>query len=114
MSEPGLAPERTRLAWRRTLLALTVVALLCLRLAVRDGIGAASLLTAAAAMLLWVGALVVTYRRARTVAASRSGAGVRGVGPKGWGAGKALPLYAAAAIGYAVLGAILVLAQLPR
>jgi uncharacterized membrane protein YidH (DUF202 family) len=103
MTEPGLAPQRTGLAWRRTLLALTVVGLLGLRLAVHYGTDAASMLAAAAGMLLWLGAMVVAFYRGRAVAASRPAA-----------AGRALPLCAAACVGYAVIGAILVLTHLPR
>jgi hypothetical protein len=101
MNEAGLSPERTRLAWRRTLLADTVVTLLCLRLAVAVGSGGARLLVAAAAMLVWLVALVVTFRRTRALTASRPGA-----------AGRALPLSAIICLGYAVLGAILILINL--
>lgn len=98
MIEAGLSPQRTRLAWRRTLLAVTVVALLCVRLAISVGSGVARPLVAAAAMLVWLVALVVTSRRMRALTASRPGA-----------AGRALPLAAIVCLGYAVLGAILIL-----
>ncbi len=102
MNEPGLSPQRTRLAWRRTLLAETVVALLCVRLAVAVGSGAGRVLVAAAAMLVWLVALIATFRRARALTTSRPGA-----------AGRALPLSAIICLGYAVLGAILILTN-PR
>jgi peptidoglycan biosynthesis protein MviN/MurJ (putative lipid II flippase) len=102
VTEPGLAPERTRLAWRRTLLALTVVALLGLRLAVGYGIDAAAVAGTAAAMLLWLVALVATHRRVRALAGPGLGA-----------AGRVLPLCAAVAILYAVVGAVLILTHLP-
>jgi uncharacterized membrane protein YidH (DUF202 family) len=102
MTEPGLAPQRTRLAWWRTLLALSVVALLSLRLAVDYGTDAGSMLGAAAAMLLWLGALAVSYHRGRTLTAPWSAA-----------TGRVLPLCAAICAGYAVVGTILVLTHLP-
>jgi hypothetical protein len=64
VNEPGLAPQRTRLAWWRTLLALTVVTLLGLRLTAWYGVDAPAVAGAAAALLLWLLALVVTHRRA--------------------------------------------------
>lgn len=103
MTEPGLAPQRTRLAWRRTLLTFSVVALLGLRLAVHYGVDAGSMLAVAGGMLLWLGALVVIYRRGRTLTASHAAA-----------AGRVLPLCTAICVGYAVLGAVLVLTHLPR
>jgi hypothetical protein len=102
MTDPGLAPQRTRLAWRRTLLALTVIALLGLRLTTWYGIDAVAVLGAAAVMLLWLGALVVTHRRVRALAAPWLGV-----------AGRLVPLSAAIAAGYAVLGAVLILTHLP-
>jgi hypothetical protein len=102
VNEPGLAPQRTRLAWRRTLLALTVVTLLGLRLTVWYGVDAAAVAGAAAALLLWLLGLVVTYRRVRVLATPRLGA-----------AGRVLPLCAAVAVLYAALGAVLILTHLP-
>jgi uncharacterized membrane protein YidH (DUF202 family) len=95
---PGTQAERTRLAWRRTMLAVTAVALLAVRLAVVDA-PAVGLTLAAAALLGWLGVLVVTYRRIGRMAAARPGP-----------PGRELPLTAASAVGYAALGILLVLA----
>ena len=57
--DPGLQPERTRLAWRRTVAALTVGALVSLRVlppALGTWAVAAALAGAVAAGLLWVAA----------------------------------------------------------
>jgi hypothetical protein len=102
VNDSGLSPERTRLSWRRTVLAVTVIALLCARLAIRERATGESLLVAAAAMLVWLVGLVATFRRTRALVTSRPGA-----------AGRVLPLYAATAIAYAVLGGILILTNLP-
>ncbi|BCL16096.1 MULTISPECIES: DUF202 domain-containing protein [Micromonospora] len=95
--DPGLQPERTRLAWRRTALAVTVVTVLAVRLAV-DG-GVAGTLAAALALLTWGAALVLCWRRGS------------GTGPAPTG-GPPVPLAALAATGYALLGALLVLRTL--
>ncbi len=92
--DPGLQPERTRLAWRRTLLALTGVTVLLVRLAATGGRAGAAL--AGLAVLGWLGALAVTWRRA-------TGTGARLV--QRW----AIPLTALAAAGLALLGVVLVL-----
>ncbi|NEA19618.1 DUF202 domain-containing protein, partial [Streptomyces halstedii] len=61
--DPGLQPERTRLAWRRTTLSCTVVALLAVRQVVRGGADAAALTGLAAGLLAWLGFLRVAHRR---------------------------------------------------
>lgn len=95
--DPGRQPERTRLAWRRTVLALTVAALLALRLGTRDPLTPARLLAAAAVLALWLALLAVTARRIATMAAATP--------PP---AGRAVPLTALATLGLAGLGLILV------
>lgn len=90
MSDPGLARERTWLAWWRTLLVAAGVALLTARLAATSG----APLIVAAALAGWTALFVVAFRRYRS----------RRAGP-----GPALPLFALFTVGYAALGASLVL-----
>ncbi|MGN9808342.1 DUF202 domain-containing protein [Micromonospora sp. BQ11] len=91
--DPGLQPERTRLAWRRTALALTVIMVLTVRLALSGDVTGA--LLAGVAVLGWGTALRVCWGRAT------------GSGPS-VAYGPALPLVALATAGFAVLGTLLV------
>lgn len=92
---PGAAPERTQLAWRRTALSGTVVALLIARLAFRDGDAPLHLVLGALALVPFAGLLLVTRLRLGTV--GESGA------PPGW-----VPAAVAASlVWFAVLGAVL-------
>ncbi|WP_031087990.1 DUF202 domain-containing protein [Streptomyces sp. NRRL WC-3549] len=61
--DPGLQPERTRLAWRRTTLSCTVVALLGVRQALRGGSGATGVIALALGLLAWLAFLRVAHRR---------------------------------------------------
>ncbi|MFJ8131708.1 DUF202 domain-containing protein [Streptomyces hydrogenans] len=69
--DPGLQPERTRLAWRRTTLSCTVVAVLGIKLALVDDTTAAGLAGLALSALLWIGFLAVAHRRIRALDAAR-------------------------------------------
>ncbi|MBM0238556.1 DUF202 domain-containing protein [Micromonospora sp. ATA32] len=89
----GLQAERTRLAWRRTLLALTVVTVLTVRQAVTGG--PTGVLLAGVAVLGWGATLALCWGRA-TRGALRTGT-------------RPVPLTALATAGYALLGALLVL-----
>ncbi|MEU4175191.1 DUF202 domain-containing protein [Streptomyces sp. NPDC026589] len=69
--DPGLQPERTRLAWRRTTLSATVVALLAVRQALLGGATPAALVAVALSAAAWLGFLVVAHRRVLRMEAAR-------------------------------------------
>ncbi|MFB7370989.1 DUF202 domain-containing protein [Streptomyces sp. NPDC056222] len=69
--DPGLQPERTRLAWRRTTLTFTIAAVLAAKAVIRDEITAAGVTGAALAVLAWLGFLAVAHRRIRALDAAR-------------------------------------------
>jgi uncharacterized membrane protein YidH (DUF202 family) len=94
----GASAERTRLAWRRTALSTTPVALLAIRLAVRDGVSLGGGLAIVAATVGWLAALWLTQRRIRAMASQRP----RDIG-------RTLPAIALVTAGFAVLGVVLVL-----
>ncbi|MEV5154169.1 DUF202 domain-containing protein [Streptomyces werraensis] len=66
--DPGLQPERTRLAWRRTTLASTVVAVLAGKAGVAGGASGGVLAAGVVCCAGWAGMLVVAHRRIRGLA----------------------------------------------
>lgn len=89
--------ERTRLAWRRTLLTLTAVALLSVRFALRLDTGAVALLGVAAALGGWLAALLLSHRRILAVSGRYR--------PE---VGRQVHILSVLVAGYAVLGVLLV------
>ncbi|MEU9147235.1 DUF202 domain-containing protein [Streptomyces sp. NPDC048349] len=69
--DAGLQPERTRLAWRRTTLASSVVAVLALRQALRGSGRPLEVAGAAVIALVWLAFLWVAHRRIRALTAGR-------------------------------------------
>ncbi|CAL9595323.1 DUF202 domain-containing protein [Streptomyces pilosus] len=67
--DPGLQPERTRLAWRRTTLSGTVVVALALRAASAGGMPAAGVVACALCCAWWLVFLWIAHRRIRGLAA---------------------------------------------
>ncbi|MEZ3179007.1 DUF202 domain-containing protein [Streptomyces pimonensis] len=97
--DPGLQPERTRLAWRRTTLSATVAAVLAVKTASAGGGSGAGFVACALCCACWLGFLWIAHRRIQGLAAVREPAALA-------------PPYAAAAVictvAMAVCGAVLV------
>ncbi|MFI6854823.1 DUF202 domain-containing protein [Streptomyces sp. NPDC050416] len=70
--DPGLQPERTRLAWRRTTLSGTAAAVLAVKTALQGGPSAPRIIACALCCVLWLGFLTIAHRRIRTLAATPS------------------------------------------
>ncbi|MGW5325893.1 DUF202 domain-containing protein [Streptomyces sp. NPDC004014] len=68
--DPGLQPERTRLAWRRTTLSAAVAAVLAVRAALHGGASAAAIAGSVLCCGLWLVFLWVAQHRVRALAAT--------------------------------------------
>ncbi|MFF9865627.1 DUF202 domain-containing protein [Streptomyces sp. NPDC013953] len=77
--DPGLQPERTRLAWRRTTLSATVAAVLAARQALHDDVTAGGLVGAALSLLVWLAFLGLAHRRMQALGTARP----RSLAPRG-------------------------------
>ncbi|MEW2125617.1 DUF202 domain-containing protein [Streptomyces sp. NPDC058369] len=69
--DPGLQPERTRLAWRRTTLSCTVAAVLAVRQTLHGGATGAGIVALSLSALAWVGFLWVANRRVQSMGGAR-------------------------------------------
>jgi uncharacterized membrane protein YidH (DUF202 family) len=97
-TDPGASAERTRLAWRRTGLSATAVALLAARPAFVPGAGVGTYLAAAAALAGWAGLVGLAYARARGLDAEPPRPGQR-----------TITAYAAITVAFAIFGTVLVM-----
>jgi uncharacterized membrane protein YidH (DUF202 family) len=103
MTDPG-APdtgrqrERTRLAWSRTALAATAVSLLAARFAVGTRLTAPGALDTAVIAVLWLTVVTVCHLRIKAL-----------TGPQPTVSGRSHVVLVAAALGYALIGAVLLI-----
>jgi hypothetical protein len=95
---PTAVLERTRFAWRRTVLAGTAVAVLAVRQALLAEPAWLRAIGTAAVLLIWLAALVAGHRRVVSLARGASSPGIA-------------PLVATAVtVGFVVLGLVLITA----
>ncbi|WP_330329615.1 DUF202 domain-containing protein [Streptomyces sp. NBC_00536] len=69
--DPGLQPERTRMAWRRTTLSASVAAVLGLRQALRGPGTPVAVAATVLIVVVWLAFLGVAHRRMTELAAGR-------------------------------------------
>jgi len=96
--DSGASAERTRLAWRRTGLSATAVALLAARPAFTPGAGPLVRLLAAVILAGWAALVGLAYRRAQGLDARPPRPGQRTV-----------TAYAAITVTFAILATVLVM-----
>jgi uncharacterized membrane protein YidH (DUF202 family) len=94
-TDPGGAPERTRLSWRRTSLTATVSAILLVRFALQHHNRAVAITVSALTALLWVTLIVLIQRRVHDLPASLASA-------------RTLILATLGCLGLGVLGVVLI------
>ncbi|MFI6336476.1 DUF202 domain-containing protein [Streptomyces sp. NPDC050535] len=80
--DPGLQPERTRLAWRRTTLSSTVAAVLAAKTTLHGGGSVTGVLVCALCCALWLGFLAIAHRRIRVLAAAAGSGGPPALTPR--------------------------------
>jgi uncharacterized membrane protein YidH (DUF202 family) len=93
----GASAERTRLAWRRTGLSATVVALLAARPAFQPHAGVATFLVTALMTAGWAALITLAYRRSRGLQVFPPRRGRRSI-----------PLYAMITVTLALIGGLVV------
>ncbi|NED13983.1 DUF202 domain-containing protein [Streptomyces sp. SID9124] len=69
--DPGLQPERTRLAWRRTTLSCTVAAVLAVRQTLHGGATSAGVVALSLSGTAWLAFLWVANRRVQSMGGAR-------------------------------------------
>jgi hypothetical protein len=80
--DPGLQPERTRLAWRRTTLSSTVAALLAVKTTLQGGGSVTGVVVCALCCVLWLGFLAIAHRRIRVLTAVSGSVGPPALTPR--------------------------------
>jgi uncharacterized membrane protein len=68
--DPGLQPERTRLAWRRTTLSGTVAAVLAMKTALHGGVSPGGVVVCALCFGLWLAFQLLAQRRIHALASA--------------------------------------------